>query len=224
MNNEFEKYFKSQAIHNSNKLDRYKQTLGSISTPMIVEERELNITVLSVFDRLMLDRILWIAGEITSDLATVIQAQLLFLDSAAKGDITLHINSGGGSVSAGLSIIDVMDLVKSDIRTVNTGIAASMGAVLIGAGERGKRASLRFSKTMIHQSSGGAGGNIQDARIWMGEWEKDNKLLIKLLSYYTGRTQKKIQTDSERDNWLNAEETLKYGLIDEIVYSQKSNG
>jgi len=218
---EFEKYFKGQSLYNGDRLDRYKKQTESLYTPMIVEERELNVTILSVFDRLMLDRIIWLAGPVTGDSCTVMQGQLLFLDSTGNEDITMHLNTPGGEVTSGLSVVDVMDLVKSDIVTVNTAQCCSMGSILLGAGTKGKRRSLRFSKTMIHQSSGGLGGNIQDARIWMKEWEKDNKLLISLLSEYTGQTQKTIAADAERDNWLSAKETLKYGLIDEVVTKTK---
>jgi ATP-dependent Clp protease protease subunit len=133
----------------------------------------------------------------------------------------MHIDSPGGSVKSGLSMVDVMSYIKAPIVTVNTGMAASMGSVLLGAGTKGMRSSLRFSKTMLHQSSGGAMGNIQDARITMKEWEKTNEILFELLGEYCGKTAKQVAKDAERDLWLSAEEALKYGIIDEIIKSKK---
>jgi ATP-dependent Clp protease protease subunit len=150
-------------------------------------------------------------------MSTVVQAQLMYLDSVDKMDITMHIDSPGGSVKSGLSIVDVMDYISCDIRTVNTGMAASMGSVLLGAGTKGKRSSLRFSKTMLHQTSGGAGGNIQDARINFVEWEKVNKILFELLGGYCGKDPKQVELDATRDFWLDAQEAVDYGIIDEIV-------
>jgi len=150
-------------------------------------------------------------------MSTVVQAQLMYLDSTDNLDITMHIDSPGGSVKSGLSMVDVMDYIKCDIRTVNTGMAASMGSVLLGAGTKGKRSSLRFSKTMLHQSSGGAGGNIQDARINFIEWEKTNKILFELLGGYCGKSAEEVTQDSTRDFWLSAEEAVAYGIIDEVV-------
>jgi len=150
-------------------------------------------------------------------MSTIVQAQLMFLDSMDNNDITMHIDSPGGSVKSGLSMVDVMEYIKSDIRTINTGMAASMGSVLLGAGTKGKRGSLRFSRTMLHQSSGGAGGNIQDARITMKEWEKINQTLFELLGGYCGKTTEQVMNDASRDLWLSSEEALDYGIIDEIV-------
>ena len=145
----------------------------------------MRATQMDIFSRLMMDRILWCAGPINDRMSTIVQAQLMFLNSVEKKDITIHIDSPGGSVKSGLSIVDVMDYIDCDIRTINTGMAASMGSILLGAGTKGKRSSLRFSKTMLHQSSGGMGGNIQDARISMDEWEKTNKILFDLLGRFT---------------------------------------
>jgi ATP-dependent Clp protease protease subunit len=136
-------------------------------------------------------------------------------------DITMHIDSPGGSVKSGLSMVDVMDYIKCDIRTVNTGMAASMGSVLLGAGTKGKRSSLRFSKTMLHQTSGGAGGNIQDARINFQEWEKINKILFELLGKYCDKTAEQVEQDASRDFWLSATEAVEYGIIDEVVTTKK---
>jgi len=135
--------------------------------------------------------------------------------------ITMHIDSPGGSVKSGLSMVDVMQYIKSDIATVNTGMAASMGSVLLGAGTKGKRSSLRFSKTMLHQTSGGAGGNIQDARINFIEWEKTNKILFELLGEFCGKSAEQVTEDSSRDFWLSADEAVEYGIIDEVIRSKK---
>ena len=145
----------------------------------------------------------------------------MFLDNQEERDIILHIDSPGGSVKAGLGIVDVMEYIKCDIRTVNTGMAASMASVLLAAGTKGKRNSLRYSKTMLHQSSGGAVGNIEDARITMEEWEKTNKILFELLGRYCGKTPKRIVKDAQRDLWLDATEALDYGVIDEIIEKRK---
>ena len=152
---EFEKYVKSDFGVNSTTLYDYKNSM----TPMVIEEREMRAVVMSVFDRLMMERIIWCAGPVNDRMSTIVQAQLMFLDSIGVEDITLHVDTPGGSVKSGLGIVDVMDYIKCDIATVNTGMAASMGSILLGAGTKGKRCSLKFSKTMLHQSSGGAGGN-----------------------------------------------------------------
>ena len=181
----------------------------------------MRVTQIDIFSRLMRDRIIWVAGGVDDRMSTVVQAQLMFLDNSEKSDITMHIDSPGGSVKSGLSMVDVMQYISCDIRTVNTGMAASMGSVLLGAGTKGKRSSLRFSKTMLHQTSGGAGGNIQDARINFIEWEKANKILFELLGDFCGKTPEQVMADSERDFWLSAEDALNYGIIDEIVKTKK---
>ena len=150
-------------------------------------------------------------------MSTVVQAQLMYLDSVDSSDITMHIDSPGGSVKSGLSMVDVMDYINCDIRTVNTGMAASMGSVLLGAGTKGKRSSLRFSRTMLHQSSGGFRGNIQDAKIDMLEWEKVNKILFDLLGSYCNKSAEQVMKDASRDLWLSSKEALEYGIIDSIV-------
>jgi ATP-dependent Clp protease protease subunit len=213
---DFGLYAKSKGI-SSLTLDYHGRKIENSLTPYILEERSMNVTQIDVFSRLMAERIIWIAGEVNEGMSVVTQAQLMFLDSVDNNDITLHISSPGGSVSSGLSIIDIMDYITSDVRTVNTGMAASMGAVLLGAGSKGKRSSLRFSKTMIHQSSGGASGVLADAEIVMKEWIKTNDLLFQLLGQYCDKTAHQIKTDAERDLWLSSEETLRYGLIDEII-------
>ena len=191
-------------------------------TPYVLEEREMRVTQMDVFSRLMMDRIIWVAGVVDDRMSTIVQAQLIFLDSLSpKTDITMHVDSPGGSVKSGLSMVDVMQYISSDICTINTGMAASMGSILLGAGTKGKRSSLRFSKTMVHQSSGGAYGNIQDARITLIEWEKTNKILFDLLSDFCGKPFEQILKDCERDKWLDANESLEYGIIDEIINSKK---
>lgn len=193
-------------------------------TPYILEEREMRVTQMDIFSRLMRDRLLWVAGPVDDRMSTVVQAQLMFLDSTDKTDITMHIDSPGGSVKSGLSMIDVMNYVSCDIRTVNTGMAASMGSVLLGGGTKGKRSSLRFSKTMLHQSSGGAVGNIQDAEITMKEWIKVNDILFDLLGEFCNKDPQQVKLDASRDLWLDSKESLEYGIIDEIVQSKKKKG
>jgi ATP-dependent Clp protease protease subunit len=217
---QFGLYAKDKGI-SSLKLDYYNQKVENSLTPYILEERTLNVTVMDVFSRLMMERIIWVAGGVDDHMSTIVQAQLMFLDSIDSNDITMHIDSPGGSVKSGLSMVDVMDYIKSDIRTINTGMAASMGSVLLGAGTKGKRGSLRFSQTMLHQSSGGAGGNIQDARITFQEWEKVNNILFNLLGGYCGKSAEQVLNDASRDLWLDAEQALSYGIIDEIVGKKK---
>jgi len=221
---EFDKYAVKHLGVNSNTLHDY-QNFHSITpmvtnsvTPTIIEERQLNVAVMSVFDRLMMDRIIWCAGPVDDRMAIVVQAQLLFLSQQdPKKTITMHIDSPGGSVKAELSMLDVMIYIESPIQTINTGMAASMGSVLLGAGTKGMRASLPHSRTMLHQSSGGAMGNIQDARITMNEWEKINKELFRLLGDYCDKKPTQVEKDAQRDLWLSAEEALKYGIIDEVI-------
>jgi ATP-dependent Clp protease protease subunit len=220
MHQEFEKFALSGGI-SSLKLDYYKKQVESSLTPYILEEREMRVTQMDIFSRLMMDRILWVAGPVNDQMSTVVQAQLMFLDSVENKDITMHIDSPGGSVKSGLSMVDVMEYIKSDIVTVNTGMAASMGSILLGAGTRGKRYSLRFSKVMLHQSSGGFGGNIQDAKIDFQEWEKVNKILFDLLGSYCDKTPEQVMEDATRDFWMDAEEAVKYGIIDEIIKNKK---
>ena len=220
-NNEFQNYYVKHLGKGSLDLHYYNQQVESSMTPYILEEREMRVTQMDIFSRLMRDRLLWVAGPVNDNMSTVVQAQLMFLDSTDKSDITMHIDSPGGGVKSGLSMVDVMHYINCDIRTVNTGMAASMGSVLLGAGTKGKRSSLRFSKTMLHQTSGGAGGNIQDARINFIEWEKTNKILFELLGDFCGKTPEQVTKDAERDFWLSAEEAMEYGIIDEVVKTKK---
>lgn len=213
---DFGLYAKDRGISSLN-MHHFNKNIENSLTPYILEERQLNVTVMDVFSRLMMERIIWVAGVVNDQMSTIVQAQLMFLDSIDNNDITMHIDSPGGSVKSGLSMVDVMDYIKSDIRTINTGMAASMGSVLLGAGTKGKRGSLRFSRTMLHQSSGGFSGNIQDAEIDMIEWKKLNTILFDLLGDYCGKTGEQVKQDATRDLWLSAEDALNYGIIDEIV-------
>ena len=218
---EFEKYAIKDKGIGSNTLHQYQKfqsVVKSSMTPYILEERELRATQIDIFSRLMMDRILWVAGPVNDHMSTIVQAQLLFLDQQdPKKPITMHIDSPGGSVKSGLSIVDVMDYITAPIATINTGMAASMGSVLLGAGTKGMRSSLRLSRTMLHQSSGGFSGNIKDAEIDWREWQKINKILFELLGEYCGKPAEVVMEDASRDLWLSAEESLAYGIIDEIV-------
>lgn len=213
---DFNLYAKDKGI-SSLTLHRYNKGLEASLTPYILEERQMNVAQMDVFSRLMMERIIWVAGVVNDYMSTIVQAQLMFLDSTDSNDITMHIDSPGGSVKSGLSMVDVMDYIHSDIRTINTGMAASMGSILLGAGTKGKRSSLRFSKTMLHQSSGGFEGNIQDAAISMAEWNKTNDILFELLGGYCGKSAEQVKVDATRDFWLSAQEAVNYGIIDEVV-------
>lgn len=218
---DFKKFAMSDYNVSSSKMDYFEKQIEGSLTPYILEEREMRATQIDIFSRLMRDRILWVAGPVNDNMSTIVQAQLMYLDSADTLPITMHIDSPGGSVKSGLSMVDVMQYIKSDIATINTGMAASMGSVLLGAGTKGKRSSLRFSKTMLHQTSGGAGGNIQDARINFQEWEKVNKILFELLGGFCGKPADVVEKDSTRDFWLSAEEAVAYGIIDEVIRTKK---
>jgi len=220
---EFQSYYTKHLNKGSLNLHHYGLQIESSMTPYILEERELRATQIDIFSRLMRDRILWVAGEVNDNMSTGVQAQLMFLDNTGKEDITIHIDSPGGSVKSGLSMVDVMNYIACDINTVNTGMAASMGSILLGAGTKGKRSSLRFSRTMLHQSSGGFRGNIQDAEIDMKEWNKINNTLFVLLGEYCGKTAKQVMKDASRDLWLDSQEALDYGIIDEIVKTKKKS-
>lgn len=218
-NNDFQKYALSEKGISSLKLHEYSNLM---TPPYILEQRPLHAVSLDIFSRMMMDRIIWITTGFNSDMATIIQAQLMYLDELSNSDIRLHINSGGGSITSGLAIIDVMEYINSDVETINTELAASMGAVLLAAGTKGKRSSLRNSRTMIHQSSGGAVGEYDSAKIQFEEWSKLNKTIFEYLSNYTGKPSSRIVKDCVRDKWFSAEEALEYGLIDEIVKPNKN--
>ena len=217
MRKEFEKYAMSNHGISSLNMHYHKKQIESSMTPYILEERELRATQMDIFSRLMMERLIWVAGPVNDHMSTIVQAQLMFLDSVDGLDITMHIDSPGGSVKSGLSMVDVMDYINCDIRTVNTGMAASMGSVLLGAGTKGKRSSLKHSTTMLHQSSGGFSGNIQDAEIDWKEWQKVNDELFVLLGGYCDKDPEQVKADATRDFWLSAEEAKAYGIIDEVI-------
>jgi len=221
MDRDFKKYFVGHLGKGSSHLDYHDKRIENSMTPYILEEREMRVTQMDIFSRLMRERILWVAGPVDDSMSTVVQAQLMYLDSVSSMDITMHIDSPGGSVKSGLSMVDVMDYIACDIRTINTGMAASMGSILLGAGTKGKRSSLKHSTVMIHQSSGGFRGNVQDAEIDMAEWKKLNQTLFELLGEYCGKPAETVMKDATRDFWLSSSEAVKYGIIDEVI-SKKS--
>jgi ATP-dependent Clp protease protease subunit len=219
---DFRKYALSEGISSLN-LDYFEKGLVENSmTPYILEEREMRVTQMDIFSRLMRDRILWVAGVVNTQMSTVVQAQLMYLDSVEKKDIKMHIDSPGGSVLAGLGMVDVMRYINSDVETINTGMAASMGSILLSSGTKGKRASLNFSKVMIHQVSSGASGHVEDNRISQMESEKYNYILFKMLAENSGRDFDYVLESARRDNWLNSQEALDFGFIDEIIITDKS--
>ena len=203
-------------------INKYIDSIQSGLTPYILEERQLNMTQIDIFSRLMKDRIIWVSGQVDQHMSDIVQAQLLFLDSAEKKDITLYINSPGGSVLCGLGIVDLMNYISSDVATVNIGMCASMGSVLLSSGTKGKRSSLIYSKVMTHQVSHGTQGNIQDTRINQMEAEKYNYILFKMLAKNCGKTFEEVLEFSRRDRWYNSDEALEFGLIDEIIGIDKN--
>lgn len=192
-------------------------------TPYILEEREMRVTQMDVFSRLLMDRIIWVSGVVNQQMSDIVQAQLLFLDSVEKKDISLYINSPGGSVIHGLGIVDLMNYISSDVATINIGMCASMGSVLLSSGAKGKRSSLIYSKVMTHQVSHGTSGNIQDTRINQVEAEKHNYILFKMLAKNCGKTFDEVLEFSRRDKWYNSDEALQFGLIDEIIGLNKND-
>lgn len=210
-------------LYNNNIIVPAKQQAQIVTgsqTPYIIEERQLNISQLDVFSRLMMDRIIWIAGPVNDRMSTVVQAQLMYLDTIDTTDITMNIDTPGGSVKSGLSMVDTMNYIHSDIITVNTGMAASMGSILLGAGTVGKRYSLPNSKVMLHQVSAGAQGNIQDMEITLAETKKYNEILFAMLGKYSDKDPKQVLSDTNRDLWLTAEEAKAYGILDDVIYKK----
>lgn len=190
-------------------------------TPYIIEERQLNVAQMDVFSRLMMDRIIFLGTGINDQVANIVQAQLLFLESAdAKKDIQIYMNSPGGSVYAGLGIYDTMQVVSPDVATICTGMAASMGAVLLCAGTKGKRSALKHSRVMIHQPMGGAQGQASDMEITLQEILKLKKELYDIIATHSGQDFDKVQHDSDRDYWMTSEEAKAYGMIDEVLVSK----
>ena len=215
---EFEKYARGYCGISSLKLPNFESILSSYVSPTIIEERQLNVATMDVFSRLMMDRIIFLGAPIYDDAANIIQAQLLFLESVDPSkDVQIYINSPGGSVSAGLGIYDTMQLISCDVATICTGLAASMGAVLLTAGAEGKRSALPHSRVMIHQPLGGASGQASDIEITAREILKTKRELYDILSKHSGVAFEKIEQDADRDYWLSAVEAKEYGLIDEVL-------
>ncbi len=215
---EFEKYAKGHCGISSLRLHDFQSIASGYVSPTIIEERHLNIAAMDVFSRLMMDRIIFLGAPIYDDVANIIQAQLLFLESANPDqDIQIYLNSPGGSVSAGLGIYDTMQLIKPDVATICTGLAASMGAVLLCAGAAGKRTALPHSRIMIHQPLGGVKGQASDIEITAREIVKTRNELYQIMSQHSGTPIKKFEKDADRDYWMSSEEAKRYGLIDEVV-------
>ena len=215
---EFKKYATQHYGINSLYFDKI---VGSM-TPYIIEERQLNVAQMDVFSRLMMDRIIFLGTAINDSVANIIQAQLLFLESTDKDkDIQIYINSPGGSVYAGLGIYDTMQFINPNVATICTGIAASMAAVLLCAGEKGKRSGLTHSRVMIHQPLGGAQGQASDIEITAREIIKLKKELYEIIAHHTGQKYDKVYSDSDRDYWMKAPEAKKYGMIDEVLKKTK---
>ncbi|MDL2261921.1 ATP-dependent Clp endopeptidase proteolytic subunit ClpP [Bacteroidales bacterium OttesenSCG-928-I21] len=217
-NNEFKKYATKHLGINSLTLHDYTSTFNNSMTPYIIEERSLNVAQMDVFSRLMMDRIIFLGSAIDDYIANIIQAQLLFLESVDNSkDIQIYFNTPGGGVYAGLGIYDTMQYINSDIATICTGIAASMGAVLLCAGAKGKRSALKHSRVMIHQPLGGASGQASDIEITTREIIKLRKELYEIISHHSGNSFEKVEKDSDRDYWMTAVEAKEYGMIDEVL-------
>ena len=216
--NEFKKFAVGHLGMNSLALDDYMQVQSSYISPTIIEERPMNVAQMDVFSRLMMDRIIFLGTQINDYTANVIQAQLLFLDSSEPGkDISIYINSPGGSVYAGYGIYDTMQFIESDVSTICTGMAASMASVLLVAGTEGKRFALPHSRVMIHQPLGGMQGQASDLEIAAREILKVKEELYTILSKHSGQPFEAIQRDSDRDYWMTAPEARAYGMVDEIL-------
>ena len=218
MKNEFKKYATKHLGINSIRVEKYITTADNYISPTIIEERQLNVASMDVFSRLMMDRIIFLGLPIDDYVANIVQAQLLFLESAdAKKDIQIYINSPGGSVYAGLGIYDTMQYISSDVATICTGIAASMAAVLLCAGEKGKRTALKHSRVMIHQPMGGAEGQASDIEITAREIAKLKKELYEIIALHSGQSYEQVYKDGDRDHWMIAEEAKAYGMLDEVL-------
>ncbi len=219
---EFKKYATKHEGISSMTLKSYASAYSNYISPTIIEERQLNIASMDVFSRLMMDRIIFLGVPIDDTVANIIQAQLLFLESTdPTKDIQIYLNSPGGHVHAGLGIYDTMQYISADIATICTGMAASMGAILLTAGAKGKRSALPHSRVMIHQPMGGAQGQASDIEITAREILKIKKELYTIIAEHTGKSMKQIEKDSDRDYWMTSEEAVKYGMIDEILEREK---
>ena len=221
---EFEKYARMEQGISPMTLHRYGNTVNSYINPSIIEERKLNVASMDVFSRLMMDRIIFLGVPVDSDVANIIQAQLLFLASNdSSSDISLYINTPGGEVSSGLAIYDTMQIIDPDVATICTGMAASMGSVLLAAGTEGKRAALPHSRVMIHQPLGGARGQASDILIAAEEIRKTRDELCSILAMHSGQPMEKILADADRDFWMTSQEALEYGMIDSILIGKKKH-
>ena len=221
MKNDFLKFAVSNGM-NSMHVENAMNASASYISPSILEERQLNVTQMDVFSRLMMDRIIFLGTEVNDYTANVIQAQLLYLDSVdSDRDISIYLNTPGGCVYAGLGIYDTMQFVKSKVATICTGMAASMGAVLLVAGEKGMRAALPHSRVMIHQPLGGIQGQASDIEITAREILKLKDELYQIISDHSGQTIEKIRQDADRDYWMTAKEALEYGMIDKVYSREK---
>ena len=217
---DFKKFAKGNGV-NENGLDKYIARMGYIN-PTILEERQLNVTQMDVFSRLMMERIIFLGTGIDADVANIVNAQMLYLSSlSGDEDITLNINSPGGEVYSGLAIIDTMNFINNDIQTVCMGMAASMGAVILSAGTKGKRGALKHSRVMIHQPLGGTRGQASDILIEAEQIKLVKDELCKMLADNSGQSFEKVVADCDRDHWLTANEALEYGLIDVIHTKRK---
>ncbi|MBI1315573.1 ATP-dependent Clp protease proteolytic subunit [bacterium] len=217
--NEFEKYALGHQGISSLNLERY---VKASLTPYIIEERSLNVAQMDVFSRLMMDRIIFLGTAINDQVANIVQAQLLFLESVdSKKDIQIYMNSPGGSVYAGLGMYDTMQVIAPDVATICTGMAASMAAVLLCAGQKGKRSALRHSRIMIHQPMSGSQGQVTDMEIALKETQKVRDELYNILAEHSGNDFDKIKADSDRDYWMTSAEARDYGMVDEILLSKK---
>ncbi|HRW21827.1 MAG TPA: ATP-dependent Clp endopeptidase proteolytic subunit ClpP [Bacteroidales bacterium] len=221
-NNDFRKYATKHLGINSLTFDEYTSVYNNYISPTIIEERQLNIASMDVFSRLMMDRIIFLGLPIDDYVANIIQAQLLYLESNDPSkDIQIYFNTPGGSVYAGLGIYDTMQYISSDIATICTGMAASMGAVLLCAGTAGKRSALKHSRIMIHQPMGGAQGQASDIEITTRQILTLKKELYEIIAKHSNKTLAKVEKDSDRDFWMTSEEAKKYGMIDEVLYRDK---
>lgn len=219
---EFKKYATMHRGISSLTLENYMSVHGNYISPTIIEERQMNIATMDVFSRLMMDRIIFLGVPINDYVANIIQAQLLFLESADSGkDIQIYLNTPGGSVYAGLGIYDTMQYISPDVATICTGMAASMGAVLLCAGTKGKRTALTHSRVLIHQPMGGASGQASDIEITAREIQKLKKELYEIIAKHSGQKYQKVWDDGDRDFWMTAEEARKYGMIDEVLIKNK---
>ena len=220
--NEFDKFARMHQGISSTTLSRYQSALDAYINPSIIEERKLNVAQMDVFSRLMMDRIIFLGVQIDDDVANIIIAQLLFLASVdPKADISLYLNTPGGQVSSGLAIYDTMQLIQPDVATICTGMAASMGSILLVAGQKGKRSALSHSRVMVHQPLGGVQGQASDILIEAKEIEKLRTELFSIIAEHSGQPYAKVAADGERNFWMTAPEALEYGMVDQILTKKK---